>query len=200
MKKISIIILATLGFSMIFSACKKYEEGPALTLRTPKQRVVGTWNLTETRYNNVKIDFNNLQDFFNSFDLGGLDLSNAPDSTTFDLSQLSLKSIKLNLDKEGNGAISIELAYGMLQFPYSQEITWSFDDKKDALIFKIKVLPSTRVVKAPASAKFTVKRERWASELTSIELASCVATAMLFCFKFCCALSKSRTKRDGCSN
>ncbi|MND51587.1 hypothetical protein D3C80_425770 [compost metagenome] len=69
-----------------------------------------------------------------------------------------------------------------------------------ALIFKIKVLPSTRVVKAPASAKFTVKRERWASELTSIELASCVATAMLFCFKFCCALSKSRTKRDGCSN
>jgi hypothetical protein len=26
----------------------------------------------------------------------------------------------------------------MLQFPYSQEITWSFDDKKDALIFKIK--------------------------------------------------------------
>jgi hypothetical protein len=138
MKKISIIILATLGFSMIFSACKKYEEGPALTLRTPKQRVVGTWNLTETRYNNVKIDFNNLQDFFNSFDLGGLDLSNALDSTTFDLSQLSLKSIKLNLDKEGNGAISIELAYGMLQFPYSQEITWSFDDKKDALIFKIK--------------------------------------------------------------
>lgn len=134
MKKISIIILATLGFSMIFSACKKYEEGPALTLRTPKQRVVGTWNPTEARYNNVKIDYNNLQDFF----LGGLDLSNAPDSTTFDLSQLSLKSIKLNLDKEGNGAISIELAYGMLQFPFSKELTWSFDDKKDALIFKMK--------------------------------------------------------------
>lgn len=142
MKKISIIILATIGFSMIFSACKKYEEGPALTLRTPKQRVVGTWNLTETRYNNVKIDFNNLQSLLNSFNLGGQNMNNILDSIAnggiFDLSQLSLKSIKLNLDKEGNGAISIELAYGMLQFPYSQEITWSFDDKKDALIFKIK--------------------------------------------------------------
>ncbi|SSS16207.1 Uncharacterised protein [Acinetobacter baumannii] len=28
------------------------------------------------------------------------------------------------------------------------------------LIFKMKVLPSTRVVNAPASFKFTVKRER----------------------------------------
>ena len=68
------------------------------------------------------------------------------------------------------------------------------------LIFRIKVLPSTRVVNAPASAKFTVKRERCASEVTSTVLASAVATAILPCFKLCCALSKSKTKRDGCSN
>lgn len=132
MKKISIIILATLSFSMIFSACKKYEEGPALTFRTPKQRVVGTWSLEEARYNNVKIDFNNLQGLINSFNLGGMDM----DSIPFDLSELSLKSIKLNLEKEGDGQIKIEIAYQMLQLPaYNQDITWSFDDKKDALIF-----------------------------------------------------------------
>ncbi|WP_221175120.1 hypothetical protein, partial [Staphylococcus aureus] len=45
------------------------------------------------------------------------------------------------------------------------------------------VLPSTRVVNAPASFRFTVKRERWSSEVTSTELASLVATLILDCFK-----------------
>ncbi|SSS48259.1 Uncharacterised protein [Acinetobacter baumannii] len=64
----------------------------------------------------------------------------------------------------------------------------------------MKVLPSTRVVNAPASFRFTVKRERWSSEVTSTELASLVATLILDCFKPCCALSKSRIKREGFSS
>ena len=68
------------------------------------------------------------------------------------------------------------------------------------LIFRIKVLPSTRVVKAPASFKFTITRERWSSAATSTELASLVATGIELCFKVCLALSKSKIKREGCSS
>ena len=55
------------------------------------------------------------------------------------------------------------------------------------LILRIKVLPSVRVVNAPALARFTVKRARSASELTSTELASAVATGIWACLRFCWA-------------
>lgn len=32
-------------FTLIFSSCKKYEEGPGISLRTKKARVVGEWKM-----------------------------------------------------------------------------------------------------------------------------------------------------------
>ena len=46
MKKITAIaVAAMLVGSVVLTSCKKYEEGPALTLLTKKARVAGTWEL-----------------------------------------------------------------------------------------------------------------------------------------------------------
>lgn len=36
-------LLLSLGFFLIWTSCKKYEEGPAFTLRTAKARITGEW-------------------------------------------------------------------------------------------------------------------------------------------------------------
>ena len=44
MKKILLLTLIT-TIILPFSSCKKYEEGPALTLLSKKQRAANTWNI-----------------------------------------------------------------------------------------------------------------------------------------------------------
>ena len=47
MKK-TLYILPLLGLiALTFSSCKKYEDGPAITLRTVKSRIVGEWKVTK---------------------------------------------------------------------------------------------------------------------------------------------------------
>ncbi len=44
MKKISIIMFAVVSMALVtFSSCGKYEEGPGISLRSKKSRVVNTW-------------------------------------------------------------------------------------------------------------------------------------------------------------
>jgi hypothetical protein len=51
MKKLAIILLVVTATTMIFTACGKYEEGPAFSLLTKKARIVGSWTLTEVTNN-----------------------------------------------------------------------------------------------------------------------------------------------------
>lgn len=44
MKTVKILSLALLAVTFVLGSCSKYEEGPALSLRTKKARVAGTWN------------------------------------------------------------------------------------------------------------------------------------------------------------
>ena len=46
-------LFVTIGITLLFFACKKYEEGPALTFRTAKARITGTWNLTSFHVNGI---------------------------------------------------------------------------------------------------------------------------------------------------
>lgn len=41
-------ILAVASTSLLSTGCKKYEEGPGLSLKTKKARLVGDWDLKET--------------------------------------------------------------------------------------------------------------------------------------------------------
>jgi hypothetical protein len=45
-------MLAVATTAIAFSSCKKYEEGPALSLRTKKARLAGNWEISEIKINN----------------------------------------------------------------------------------------------------------------------------------------------------
>ncbi len=56
MKNTNCLVLLT--FFCLFSApaCKKYEDGPILSLRTKKARLVGDWKISETFANGLKLN------------------------------------------------------------------------------------------------------------------------------------------------
>ncbi len=56
MKRFAIILTIVAATAMIFSACGKYEEGPALSLLTKSARITGTWTMTEMTSNDVVQD------------------------------------------------------------------------------------------------------------------------------------------------
>lgn len=41
------IILMLIAITTIACACKKYEEGPCISLRSAENRIIGSWDLTE---------------------------------------------------------------------------------------------------------------------------------------------------------
>lgn len=51
MKGITIIFFTL--FLFLLSSCKKYEEGPVLSLRSKKSRLIGTWTLKSQSENGV---------------------------------------------------------------------------------------------------------------------------------------------------
>lgn len=59
--KTRLIIIKSLALCIIMTAssmltsCKKYEEGPALSFRSKKERVAGTWEVTTVIQNGMEI-------------------------------------------------------------------------------------------------------------------------------------------------
>jgi len=47
MKKLSGIILVAIAFAMVLPSCGKYEEGPALSLRSKTARLVNEWKVDQ---------------------------------------------------------------------------------------------------------------------------------------------------------
>jgi hypothetical protein len=43
MKKVTILLLAIVGFAFVFSSCGKYDDGPGISFRSKKARAVGVW-------------------------------------------------------------------------------------------------------------------------------------------------------------
>lgn len=54
MKTIVYSLSMLLAFSLIFSSCKKYEEGPTFSLLTKKARLVNTWKIDKVLINGVE--------------------------------------------------------------------------------------------------------------------------------------------------
>ncbi|MDD4575741.1 MAG: hypothetical protein PHI36_04870, partial [Bacteroidales bacterium] len=53
MKNYKIILLLLAVFATTFSACKKGEDDPALSLRSRKARVAGEWKMTNIKSTNT---------------------------------------------------------------------------------------------------------------------------------------------------
>lgn len=55
MKRTLAYTLSLMAILVAFSACKKYEEGPTVSFRSKKARVIGEWKVTELSENNQSI-------------------------------------------------------------------------------------------------------------------------------------------------
>ncbi|TVR79894.1 MAG: hypothetical protein EA412_05515 [Chitinophagaceae bacterium] len=50
---LKIIFLGIIGFMLILPSCSPYEEGPALSLRTKKNRITNTWQIDSLFINEI---------------------------------------------------------------------------------------------------------------------------------------------------
>ena len=117
MKKIKIGIVALLSVMLVFGACKKYEDGPAMSLLTKKARITGTWEIVKMTEDGNEIS----GDEFVMFD-----------HSTY------------TLNKDGTGSLDIA-AFTMtgtgysIDFPaMSIDLEWEFSDDKDAVKTRMK--------------------------------------------------------------
>lgn len=51
MRKFKLLFVVAVIASLVFSSCKKYEEGPSLTLRSRTSRLTGEWKITKEAEN-----------------------------------------------------------------------------------------------------------------------------------------------------
>ncbi len=57
--------------AVTLSGCGKYEEGPAVSFRSKKERVANTWEVNEQTYNGSKVDPSNYENVTITFDKDG---------------------------------------------------------------------------------------------------------------------------------
>lgn len=51
MRKVIVISLVIMLLSLAFDSCTRYENGPAISFRSPASRIVGEWHLTDLLVN-----------------------------------------------------------------------------------------------------------------------------------------------------
>ena len=114
--------MALVSVMLAFSACSKYEDGPAMSLLTKKARISGTWKI-------VKV----IED--------GKELT-GDDMTMFD-------HYTYTIEKDGTGSLDVE-AFTMTGEGYSidfsamsLDLEWKFSDDKDAVEMRMKEIDLT---------------------------------------------------------
>jgi hypothetical protein len=55
MKKTIKLMAFVLLLAVVATSCKKYPEGPSMSLRTKKSRVAGDWTIESVKYNNSDV-------------------------------------------------------------------------------------------------------------------------------------------------
>lgn len=127
MKKSLVIFWTVIIGVVLFSACNKYEEGPSFSLLSATKRITGTWLLTETILNDTAVDLMNLGALLGD----DVSLDSLMGDIQIDPSQVSINSVKIIFEKDGDGNMAINLK--ILAFPYNhiEYIKWKFDADKE---------------------------------------------------------------------
>ncbi len=131
-KKLFKLTAISLILFFAVASCKKYEEGPSFTLLSVNKRLIGTWELKHTIVNGEEI---NINEFLNS-------ASNfIPDSIDIDVSDIRLNYIRMKLEKNNTGLITISANINIegFNFPFtqSQQINWQLDEEKEKIIITV---------------------------------------------------------------
>lgn len=58
MRKVKLLLVALIVATFAFTGCKKYEEGPSLSLRSKTTRITGEWKMAKKQFNGVTVDIN----------------------------------------------------------------------------------------------------------------------------------------------
>ncbi len=102
-------ILLTVGI-ITFTGCSKYEEGPGISLRSKKSRVVGDWKATALTMNG--------QNLLNSTQTDVLDCMSG---SSFNYTITGSISINWSFEDDGNSTLSSNSTYNTLDFFNSYE-------------------------------------------------------------------------------
>lgn len=101
------ICLSILGLLIVFS-CKKYPDGPALSLITKKERVSNSWKI-------------------NQFKLNGKDTTNFAKSYLFN-------DYVINIKKNGTYNLTFNTIV-IFTFPFNEAGKWVFNENKTKILF-----------------------------------------------------------------
>ena len=99
------LIFAVVAILVIVASCKKYPEGPWLSLRSKAERVANNWKIAEA-------------------------LNNSGSDITTDYNEY-----ELDLSRSGSASLLAKYSFFGTDFNYSTSGTWVFVDDKDKISF-----------------------------------------------------------------
>lgn len=105
----ALFFIITIVFLIILTACKKYPEGPTLSLRTKSARLSNSWKIQSYKFNSM-------------------------DSTTFVKNYL-FNNYLLTINKQGSYSMQYNAVLGFLSFPFNEAGKWVFSNNKKDVIF-----------------------------------------------------------------
>jgi hypothetical protein len=134
--KISSILLLT---ALMFGGCKKYEDGPGLSLRSKKERVAADWNVVEEKYDGEVYEnqpytdsaYCSIDDTYKKYEvstIGRMEMEFTKEGTIQWISQWERRDLdysKFNDD--------CEIHYRITYDSFIQEGTWEFSSNKEKL-------------------------------------------------------------------
>ena len=140
-KQKNTLALLFIVFGLItFSSCSKYEEGPGISLRTKKSRVVGEWQVTTFKINGA--------DYLNQT---YSDVFNCSSGSSFNYTNTGNIKIEWTFKKDGSSASVVNTASHVLDYfssdaqcaaiyndsndSTSDTSTWEFASDKEDLKF-----------------------------------------------------------------
>lgn len=127
MKKLNVILLAIISFSLFFS-CGKYEEGPSFTLRTKTARLTGEWEMKERA--NV---MHTIKDEDMTEEIEALLL----------LIESADSNIEMEILRGGEGTITkddLEIEeIDLIDFTVEYDMEWKFSDDKTELLLRYRL-------------------------------------------------------------
>ena len=109
MKKIALIISVFAVFAMVFSSCSKYEEGPALSLKTKDARVEGDYTVDKV-------------------------LKNGKEDETLTEEQ---EGNEYEFTKDGKGTFSASYVIQGITISMDGDLEWKFNDDKTKMSIRI---------------------------------------------------------------
>ena len=137
-KKMGTMALAL--FLLTLASCSKYEEGPGISLRSKKSRLVGDWEMTSITTNGIESTTMVESDFFDC--ISGTTI--AYDITT------KVEKLSYSIKEDGSWSSAGDVNFTYLDFvtaysnctetytngteSYTENGTWEFSDDKESII------------------------------------------------------------------